>query len=272
MGAGNSEDAGPCAENVHRAVNWLMGVQKPDGSIFSKIWGYEHPMASMALAEAAIMSRKPETIESVRRALRACERAQSPAGGWHYEPGAKTTDLSVSSWHVQFLYLAQWPEFNLDQAVLQMVRKYVASCHCSTEGYSYGPGGGQKPSTTAMGALATYLLNPNAINQNVDIDYMLQKGGVPTWATPPNDPNHRDCYAHYGTRLMYAIGGKRWQQWNTAMTTAYLANQTREGDNAGSWTGGSEKGPMGRVGQTALTALCLEVYYRFPRRFVTVGK
>jgi hypothetical protein len=42
----------------------------------------------------------------------------------------------------------------------------------------------------------------------------------------------------------------------------------RQGDDAGSW---EPKGPYsnewGRVGQTALSALCLEVYYRYEMQF-----
>ena len=48
------------------------------------------------------------------------------------------------------------------------------------------------------------------------------------------------------------------------MMPALVNNQCKQGDDAGSWNPvGDFSTEWGRVGQTALGALCLEVYYRY---------
>ena len=63
---------------------------------------------------------------------------------------------------------------------------------------------------------------------------------------------------------MYQLGGERWQRWNKALQAALLDDQNGQGDLAGSWDPKCIWGGYGgRVYSTAMSALCLEVYYRF---------
>jgi hypothetical protein len=63
---------------------------------------------------------------------------------------------------------------------------------------------------------------------------------------------------------MYQYGGEPWNRWNTAMRDVLVRIQRRGGELAGSW---DPDGPWGSVGgrvySTALSLMCLEVYYRF---------
>ena len=48
------------------------------------------------------------------------------------------------------------------------------------------------------------------------------------------------------------------------MKNALVTNQCKQGDDQGSWNPvGEFNTEWGRVGQTALGCLCLEVYYRY---------
>ena len=76
-------------------------------------------------------------------------------------------------------------------------------------------------------------------------------------------------YWYYGTLAMYQFQGERWQRWNTAVQPSWWPRSTRKGPLAGSWDPDSVWGGYGgRIYSTALGALCLEVYYRFLRRFI----
>jgi hypothetical protein len=71
-------------------------------------------------------------------------------------------------------------------------------------------------------------------------------------------------YWYYGTLAMFQYGGPEWKKWNDAVRAALVAEQTTTGENAGSWDPRGPWGPYGgRVFSTAMSALCLEVYYRF---------
>jgi len=71
-------------------------------------------------------------------------------------------------------------------------------------------------------------------------------------------------YWYYGTLAMYQYGGEPWRRWNVSLRDRLISEQRKLGNTAGSW---DPKGPWGayggRVYSTALSALSLEVYYRF---------
>ena len=73
-----------------------------------------------------------------------------------------------------------------------------------------------------------------------------------------------EYYWYYGTLSMYQYGGDEWNQWNEAMRDLLISEQSTNGNFVGSW---DPRGAWGRYGgriyQTALSTLCLEVYYRF---------
>jgi len=59
-----------------------------------------------------------------------------------------------------------------------------------------------------------------------------------------------------------------WEKWNGSMKTSLLSMQVKEGtfaENKGSWNFEADKygAAWGRVGETALGCLMLEVYYRY---------
>src|SRR6185436_3307668 len=71
-------------------------------------------------------------------------------------------------------------------------------------------------------------------------------------------------YWYYGTLAMYQQGGEPWRRWNNAMRDSLVSDQRSDGDFAGSWNPRAPWGDYGgRVFSTALSTLCLEVYYRF---------
>ncbi|MCA9039887.1 MAG: hypothetical protein KDA65_06005, partial [Planctomycetaceae bacterium] len=82
-----------------------------------------------------------------------------------------------------------------------------------------------------------------------------------------NLPSRREYnlyYWYYGTLAMYQHGGKDWNTWNNSLRDRIVAEQRRTGEFAGSWEPRSKWAPYGgRIYTTALSTLCLEVYYRF---------
>ena len=94
------------------------------------------------------------------------------------------------------------------------------------------------------------------------VEWFVNQGGVPAWGA--NGGQVDLYYWYYGTLCVFQQGGDVWKRWNKAMKKALVDNQRQGGDEDGSWDPvGAYSQYWGRVGQTALGCLCLEVYYRY---------
>jgi len=71
-------------------------------------------------------------------------------------------------------------------------------------------------------------------------------------------------YWYYATLALQLSGAPEFETWNKALKAALLEGRRREGPAAGSWDPECQLGPRGgRIYATAMSALCLEVYYRY---------
>ncbi len=132
-----------------------------------------------------------------------------------------------------------------------------------------------KKETQSMTAAGTFckLLNKKSSRSVRDsIDWLMKS--IPEWREYKNARTLSKVnfyYWYYGTNAMFQAGGTNWKKWNKAMKKVLLANQRKSGDEKGSWDIKGEWSPIGgRVYTTALSAMCLQVYYRYPR-FGTKG-
>ncbi len=73
-------------------------------------------------------------------------------------------------------------------------------------------------------------------------------------------------YDYYTTQLMWHYGGDPWQKWNSVMRDFLVGRQAKEMPAQGSWYfhGGHGAEAGGRLYNTSLATLNLEVYYRYP--------
>jgi len=72
-------------------------------------------------------------------------------------------------------------------------------------------------------------------------------------------------FDYYATQVLFHYAGPEWDAWNRKMRDLLIKTQAREGHPAGSWY--FENPPTtaagGRLYNTAMAAMILEVYYRF---------
>jgi hypothetical protein len=89
---------------------------------------------------------------------------------------------------------------------------------------------------------------------------------LPVWRS-----DQSSYFWYYGTLALFQHQGEHWQRWNKSLTEQLLANQQTEGHEAGSWNPVDNWAKIGgRVYQTALCTLCLEVYYRYLPMYAAV--
>ena len=111
LGAGYKHEEGPYADQLDRALRWLIRQQSEDGFLGGKANRYArmycHGMATIALGEAYGMTHDESLKEPLTRAVQFIIDAQNTKdGGWRYVPG-QISDMSIFGWQLMALKAAQ---------------------------------------------------------------------------------------------------------------------------------------------------------------------
>lgn len=268
LGAGYTHEEGEYADHVSRAVRWLIDQQRDDGYLGGKATYYDqmycHGIATYALAEAYGMQNDPthfsELREAVSRGVWYITQTQNTDGGWRYRVGASLSDMSMFGWQLMALKSAELAGIatpsNTRNGMIQFLRDRGRGQSGGLAGYK-----DDSPPTPAMTAEALfckqmYGLRRSSLASQEAVGYLQRH--LPS----VNQPD--EYYWYYGTLAMFQHGGPEWEAWNAAARDTLIRLQRRGGPNSGSW---DPVGPWGSVGgriySTAVSAMCLEVYYRF---------
>ena len=270
LAAGYTHEEGQYAEQVDRAIKWLIRQQRPDGNLgdgtgkFAMM--YCHAMATYALAEAYGMQSDPATDTRLREPVAKgvnfiIGRQNLNDGGWRYEkqtPG----DMSIFGWQLMALKSAEIAGVRTPvearAGMVRFLRERSLGEHQGLAGYLKGEKWPPSPSMTAEALFCKQMLGIKRSNAaSVEAaEYLVLRA--------PKRSEWNEYYWYYGTLAMYQYGGKEWQTWNAALRDQLIAEQRTSGDLAGSWDPHGPWGAYGgRVYSTALSTMCLEVYYRF---------
>jgi hypothetical protein len=262
LGAGCTHKTGKHRKTVDAGLRRLLEFQDRETGSFSRDM-YAHGLCMLAVCEACGMTDDPALKKAAQRAVDWTVRAQHGGGGWRYQPG-QAGDTSVTTGQVVALKAATLAGLEVPKATLRKAATYLDNVlDGSTEGYGYvGPN--PTPTMTAAALLCRETL------QEWDARNKRLGRGIVNFVKP-NYPtlNRKDIYYHYyATQTMHRYGGADWKAWNEKMRD--LLVNTQEKDDAGdtkrgSWSpAGDNWGRTGgRLMQTSLSVLTLEVYYRY---------
>jgi len=276
LGAGETHLQGKHRTVVSKALDWLKGVQKPNGDLHdSEEFGrqpafYAHGQATIALLEAYAMTRDDSLREPAERALQYIYNSQSELGGWRYQPNS-AGDLSVTGWQVMAMQTARMAGLEVPEAVLNRARAFLDTVS-SEDGsrYRYQPTDPLTNETAAMTAegllCRMYLGWPKdhpALQSGVE--YLLKPQHLPRWREGERNVYHW----YYATQVMHHLEGDAWKIWNDEMAQVITSNQVRTGKMNGSWHPTRPRGAFleygdqaGRLYVTCMCILTLETYYR----------
>lgn len=259
MGAGQTHHQGEYADNVYRGLSYLIGTQKPNGSLAGQASpyaaNYSHGMAALSICEAAAITQDASAVASAKRSVRFTISQQHPTtGGWRYIPG-DPGDLSQLGWQAMVLDAGHRAQIQTDRQAVAGIQRFLNSVRKGQTGglASYRPD--ELPSRTMTAeALATRLLIGQRV-PNVEVAeaerYLLQQ--------PPGVGKDNYYYWYYATLALHQLQDDAWKQWNEALQRRLLATQRPDG----SWPSDTMWGSYGgTVYTTAMATLCLEVYYR----------
>lgn len=276
LGAGNTHAEGKWRATVRRGVRALVGRQKDDGS-----WGtdprraYATAMATLALAEDYGMTGSPQLREPAQRAVDFWARTQSGSGGWRYAPGDGEADSSVTGWVAVALVGARRAGLDVPQRTMLGCRAWFQSRTSPDGSVGYTLPGSGTASMLGTGLFVETLLGSDAASPRLRATADQLAHRLPRLPASERDPAAEfgpadPMHWFYGGLAAFQRGGDLWTVWELRLRDTLLPSQERDGDLAGSWPPlGATGRAGGRVVTTALCALALEVYYRYPRVTMT---
>ena len=266
---------------VRKGLVYLVGKMDPgSGKLYdSKYWHYHmysHGIAACALVEAYGMTQDRKLKLPAQKAINYITASQKPqTGGWHYTPTYKGPgDTSVACWQVTALNSAVVADLDVPGHVKSQANKWLDSVGFDKSEY----GGGfsrygymeprarrgekifdQDGAMTASGLLCRTFLGTKKEDpgQRKGVEWLAAMG-----------PARDNIYLNYhATMVMFQNDGpkgKLWKKWNNMMRELMIESQVKQGPDAGSWYFAGNHGHTGgRLMSTCMSAMILEVYYRY---------
>ncbi len=252
---------GPYQKNIYAGLYWLIRNQKTDGDLASGQTMYSHGLATICMCEAYGLSKDPTVGGPAQQALNYIVKAQNATtGGWHYAPGG-TGDTSVVGWQVMALKSGMMAGLEVPSTTIEGAHKWLNSVKSGSAGGLFGyVAGGSTPQMTSVGLLCSQYLGMKKE------DPAMAEGVANMMANLPNpDAGQSIYYWYYATQVMHNVPGPDWDAWNRKMRKQLIDTQSRKGCAEGSWDPAKDQfcDAGGRLMITSLSALTLEVYYRY---------
>ncbi|MFO0835735.1 MAG: hypothetical protein U0638_12245 [Phycisphaerales bacterium] len=248
---------GPYRDTVSRAIEHLMSRQRGDGNLAPDETMYGQTVASVALCEAYAMTHDARLARPVRLAVEFVDASARSNDG----SAGKT---SVLGWQVMAMESARRAGVKTSNITFDAARRWLDSV--GTAGapgrYAYQRGQAASPAMTAEAMFVQQLLGHGAGEARMEDSARFILEEMPRWRD--GAPTHSWYYA---TLALFQHQGEAWARWNDALVPELLAHQHTDGSLAGSWEPQDRWSKLcGRVHQTAVCTLSLEVYYRYRTR------
>ncbi len=274
----SSPDFGP---TVEKAIKYLVGRQAGSGHFIDtddvdnaayKAGTYGHAIATYAISEAYALTRIPSLKPAMEKAVDVVMKGQRPEGMWFYRyEKSESINNSVSGWQMQALKAAKMAGASnpglteaMDLAVSRLKQRqadggrffYIQPYLQDVRGDDHG--------ITAVSVLCLQLLGHGGSKEARSGLQALGSADI-DWEKPPPWPM---SVWYYVTQAKFHQGGQNWTSWNEKFARAYTRNQNEDG----SWTSPARDGAnipygfehfFGDAFSTAMSALTLQVYYRF---------
>ena len=257
LGAGYTHQDGQHKETVRRGLYYLQrrAFETPNGIDLQEGTMYAQGLATIVLCEAYAMTKDESLKHVAQSALDYIEYAQGDGGGWRYKP-REPGDTTVTGWQLMALKSGELAGLRVKSPRMHMVNSFLDTVQ-SEDGAKYGYMDPRpRPATTAIGLLCRmYLRWPRSHpGLAAGVRYLDELG-----------PSEKDMYFnYYATQVLHHWQGSEWKRWNDRIRDYLIRTQANQGHENGSWFFDhphSKKG--GRLYNTAMAIMILEVYYRY---------
>lgn len=257
LGAGHTHVAdGPYRQVVAKALQWLIDRQAASGDLRRGETMYGQTLSTVALCEALAMTKDQKLTAPTRRAVDFVLRTAANQHG-----ATREEDVSVLGWLVMTVESARRAGIAVPRDVFEGAGKWLeeASSGGAPGKYSYARGG---PASAAMTAEAMFV--QQILGHSRDEARMKESAAFILSQPPVWDGAAPTYHWYYATLALFQQQGDEWDRWNRQLSPILVEHQRRDGSAAGSWDPQDEWSKLGgRLYQTAVCTLSLEVYYRY---------
>jgi hypothetical protein len=184
---------------------------------------------------------------------------QAASGG--RRGAVRSSDTSVLGWQVMAMASARRSGFAVSDSSFAAVQEWLdyVAVPQNAGRYSYVRGEPPSAAMTAEAMFVRQLLGNQRTESRMRESASFILESPPTWKD--GAPTH---YWYYATLALFEHQGEAWQGWNERVVGQLVGAQRQEGPAAGSWDPQDYWSKLGgRIYQTAISTLCLEVYYRY---------
>ncbi len=251
MVKGHMPGHGRYGQTLDKAVAFLIARAQAGGGYFGGNM-YEHALATLAMSEVWGMTERPETRDTLKRAVEIILRAQHSSGGWRYQPVPLEHDISVTVMQVVALASAQEAGIMVPAQTIDLAMAYIRQCQRSDGGFSYQNRGGESAfPRSAAGVLGLMLGGQRDSDEaRKGMAYILRTGKERV----DKQDNHYFYGQYYAVQAAYQSGDEVYQQWYPLIHDFLVRRQ--RGD--GTWPG-----EVSSAYTTAMGVLILGVPYRY---------
>jgi hypothetical protein len=284
LGAGyDPRSTGPYLDTVRMGLKYLKNIQDAEGCFGPTADGrhtYAHACATTAMCEAYASSKQLPWRKSAEQAVGYIQACQNPGRGWRYGKQPGDDDASVTGWMLMALASAKDAGIPIDESRAKEGLAFLDSVTDLDSGRIGYIKTGERP-VRPEGSAAKWPPTESESLTALGVSSQIFHGRweSPMWIAgaellskkPPVWDEAKGSidmyYWYWGTLAMFQLGGPRWERWNTSLKAVAIDHQVKHGCAAGSWDPKDPWGDEGgRVYSTALMTLCLESYYRYPKR------
>lgn len=257
LGGGHTHHGGEYAETVRRGIYYLRGQARETsfGTDLQNGSMYGHGIATLALAEAFVLTDDEDLRELVEGTTTFCASAQHERGGWGYVPGGPA-DITLTAWQIVALKTAEQQKIWSPTEVIPDAKAFVQTLANESRNRFGYKSPEPKLSTTAMGLLLQLYFGhqPGETGMAEGLDWIAAQGPSPTDV----------YYDYYATLALHHSRHRGRMAFARALREHLVATQARQGHEDGSWHFPDRYGSVGgRLYTTAMCTLILQTPYRY---------
>ncbi len=277
LSEGSTATQGKYADNIRRAVDYLVRQSRPNGLIGDPVrddrYTYGHGFSmlflSQVLGDEEDEDRRMELVDVLTRAVTFTGQAQTQAGGWGYvsaKDGGGFDEGSTTITQVQGLRGCRNAGIPVPKEIIDKAVQYIKDCTLPEGGVQYSSkGGGGRPAITAAAIACLF----NAGDYDDDLVPRMMKYCEQNLGTDTRNSYGHWHYAHfYYAQVQYREGGETWEKYRNEIQAKLLreATEVKLGDTTGvQWN----QEFIGPVYTTSLNLIilqldnaCLPIYQR----------
>jgi hypothetical protein len=258
--SGSTTTQGPYSRNIRRAVDYLMGMARPNGLIgdpqqdnrYTYGHGFSMLFLSQILGEEEDRERREELLDLLAKAVEFSGRAQTKSGGWGYVSAADGNDFdegSTTITQVQGLRGCRNAGIPVPAEIIERAKEYIYSCKNGDGGISYSSRnrGSSRPAITAAALAALYNAGDYDSKHVPDMLDYCKKNLYRIGSGTQHFGHWHYTYLYY-SQVVYRQGGNEWREFRDALYDRIVTSQSSDG----SWKGD-------QIGPIYITAINLTI-------------